>query len=116
MIVSFLSRKLLLAALVFVVLGLIFIIYPDPQFRLIFSRASVPGLSTTRFTFGNGTGFPRNFTGAGGFNFTRGASARTAALGFSAASIIESIIGVGLISVGVVLMAVEMFLTPTKIR
>ena len=109
-------RKLLLFALVFVVAGLVLVIYPDPQFRSIFSSASAPGLSTTRFTFGNGTGFPRNFTGAGGFNFTRGAGARTAVLGFSTASIIESIIGVGLISVGVVLMAVEMFLSPSKIR
>lgn len=99
-------------------MGLVLLIYPDPQFRLIFSGGTTPGFSTTRFTFGNGTGFPGNFTGAGGFNFTRGAggAARAALLGFNTASIIESILGVGLVSVGVVLMVVEMFLTPSKVK
>jgi hypothetical protein len=114
-----LVQKILLAALVFVVVGLVLLIYPDPQFRLIFSGGTAPGFSTTRFTVGNGTGFPRNFTGTGGFNFTRGAgtgAARAALLGFNAASIIESLLGVGLISVGVVLIVVEMFLSPSKPR
>jgi hypothetical protein len=113
-----LASKLLLGALVFVVVGLVLMIYPDPQFRLIFSGGATSGFPTTRFDVGNGTGFPRNFTG--GFNFTRGAgagaAARDALLGFNTASILESILGVGLISVGVVLIAVEMFLTPSKIK
>jgi len=114
-----LVQKLLLAALVFVVVGLVLLIIPDPQFRLIFSGATPGGFSTTRFIFGNGTGFPRNFTGNGGFNFTRGAggaAARAAFLGFNTGSIIESILGAGLVSVGVVLMVVEMFLTPSKVK
>lgn len=105
----------MLASLVFVVVGLVLLIIPDPQFRLIFSGATPGGFSTTRFTFGNGT-IPRNFTG---FNFTRGAggfAARNAFLGFNTASIIESILGAGLVSVGVVLMVVEMFLTPSKVK
>jgi hypothetical protein len=111
-----LVRKLLLGALVFVIVGLVLLIYPDPQFRLIFSGGVTSGLSTTRFTFGNGTSFFRNFT-AGGFNFTRTAGVgRAALLGFSAASIIESLLGVGLISLGVVLIAMEMFLMPSKIK
>jgi hypothetical protein len=113
-----LVSKLLLGSLIFVVVGLVLLIIPDPQFRLIFSGATPGGFSTTRFDFGNGTGFPRNFTGAGGFNFTRGAGAgaRGALLGFNTASILESIIGVGLVSVGVVLMVVEMFLMPSKVK
>jgi hypothetical protein len=108
----------MLGALIFVVVGLVLLIIPDPQFRLIFSGATPGGFSTTRFAFGNGTGFPRNFTGAGGFNFTRGASgaARSALLGFNTVSIIESIAGAGLVAVGVVLMVVEMFLTPSKMK
>jgi len=109
----------MLGALIFVVAGLILLIIPDPQFRLIFSGATPGGFSTTRFTFGNGSGFSGNFTrGAGGFNFTRGAGAgaRASILGFNTASIIESILGAGLVAVGVVLMAVEMFLTPSKVK
>ena len=107
--------KLLLCSLIFVVVGMVLLILPDPQFRLIFSGGATSGFPTTRFSFGNGTGFPRNFTG--GFNFTRGAGggAFRSALGFNAASIIESILGAGLISVGVVLIVVEMFLTPSKV-
>jgi len=95
---------------------MILLIIPDPQFRLIFSGGATSGFPTTRFTFGNGSGFPRNFTG---FNFTRGsgfAGARAAALGFNTMSILESIAGVGLMSVGVVLVVVELFLTPGKTR
>jgi hypothetical protein len=108
-------KKLLLGSLIFVVVGLILLIIPDPQFRLIFSGGATSGFPTTRFNFGNGTGFPRNFTG---FNFTRGTGPggfRAAALGFNTVSILESIAGVGLISVGVVLLIVEMFLTPSKV-
>ena len=98
------------------VVGLVLLIYPDPQFRLIFSGGTTPGFSTTGFTFGNGTSSFRNFT-AGGFNFTRGAgTGRAALLGFNTASIIESLLGVGLVSLGVVLIAVEMFLMPSKIK
>jgi hypothetical protein len=112
-----LVKKLLLGALVFVVVGLVLLIYPDPQFRLIFNGGATGGFPTTRFTFGNGSGFARNFTG-GGFNFTRGAGAGRAAsiLGFNTASIIESILGAGLVSVGVVLIVIEMFITPSKIK
>lgn len=94
---------------------MVLLIVPDPQFRLIFSGGA-SGFPTTRFTFGNGSGFPRNFTGFGGFNFTRGAGAGARAFGFNTVSIIESILGAGLISVGVVLIVVEMFLTPSKLR
>lgn len=110
-------RKLLLGALVFVAVGLVLLIIPDPQFRLIFSGGATGGFPTTFARF-NSTDFPRNFTGAGGFNLTRGAGGglgtRDALLGFNTASIIESIAGVGLIAVGIVLMAVEMFLLPSK--
>ena len=110
------ARKLLIGALIVVVIGLVLLIYPDPQFRLIFSGGAT-GLAN-RGAFGNGTVFNRNFTG-GGFNFTRGAgtgAARAAILGFNAASIIESIAGAGLVSVGVVLIAIEMFLDPSRIK
>ncbi len=99
----------------FVLVGLVLLIIPDPQFRLIFSGGA-SGFPTTRFTFGNGTGFSGNFTRGGGFNFTRGSGARGALLGFNTASILESILGAGLVSVGIVLIAVEMFLTPSKIQ
>ena len=107
------AQKLLIGALIFIVVGMILLIIPDPQFRLIFSGGATSGFPTTRFTFGNGSGFPRNFTG---FNFTRSAGARAAALGFNTMSILESIAGVGLMSVGVVLVVVELFLTPGKTR
>jgi hypothetical protein len=110
-----LAQKLLISALIFVIVGLVLLIIPDPQFRLIFSGGATSGFPTTRFVF-NGT-FPGNFTGGGGFNFTRGAGTRGAsAFGFNTVSILESILGAGLVSVGVVLMVVQMFLTPSKIK
>jgi hypothetical protein len=109
-----LARKLLLAALIFVAVGLVLLIYPDPQFRLIFSGAGARGFPTTGFTF---TG---NRTGAGGFprgNFTRPAGTGVGAvLGFNAVSIIESLLGVGLVGVGAVLIAIELFMMPARIK
>ena len=109
-------KKLLLASLVFVAVGLVLLIYPDPQFRLIFSGAGTTGFPTT-FTFtGNRTAF-----GGGGFpggNFTRGAGRGfgAAAFGFNTVSIIESLLGVGLVAVGAVLIAVEMFMMPARVK
>lgn len=96
-----------------IVVGMVLLIIPDPQFRFIFSGGATGGFPTTRFNFGNGSGFPRNFTGG---NFTRGSfpGARAAAFGFNTMSILESIAGVGLMAVGVVLVIVQLFLTPSK--
>jgi hypothetical protein len=107
-----LGRKLLLGALVFVVVGLFLLIYPDPQFREIFVGGGTGGFPTTGFRF-NGT-IPGNFTFAR--NFTRGTGAAARAFGFSAISVIESLLGVGLVAVGIVFVAIELFLTPTRIK
>jgi hypothetical protein len=107
------GKKILLSSLVLIVVGLVLLILPDPQFRLIFgsSGAFGPGGSTTAFR--------RNFNGTFTGNFTStfprtGAAGRAAAFGFDAVSIIESLAGVGLVAVGVVFVAIELFLGSTK--
>jgi len=103
-----------------VVAGLVLLVYPDPQFRQIFNGGGTSGFPTTRFTF-NGT-TPRNFTfpGAGNFtfpgarNFTRGAAAVAGLINTN--SEIESLLGAGLVAVGVVFVAIELFLTPGRMK
>jgi len=114
---SFLGKKLLLVSLVFVVVGLILLVYPDPQFRAIFSGGSTSGFPTTftssRFTF-NGS-IPRgNFTFPGAGNFTRRAGS-TAAL-INTNNEIVSLLGAGLVAVGVVFVVLELFLTPGRLK
>ena len=107
-------KKLLICSVVMVVAGLALIIFSDPQFRLIFSTSGTSGFPTTRsFTF-NGTiptgGFNRTtFPGAGG-----GAAFRGIGSSFNATAIIESLVGTGLIGVGVVLVLIDMFLGSSK--
>ncbi len=110
------GKKLLLVSLVFVVVGLVLLVYPDPQFRAIFSGGSTSGFPTTftssRFTF-NGT-IPGNFTFPGAGNFTRRAGS-TAAL-INTNNEIVSLLGAGLVAVGVVFVVVELFLTPGRLK
>ncbi|HZW56452.1 MAG TPA: hypothetical protein VFF30_09205 [Nitrososphaerales archaeon] len=102
-------KKTLLSSLILVVAGLALLVYADPQFRLIFAGGSTlgSGFPTTRFSF-NST-FPRSFNGT--FVPRGSLGSRAAALGFNAASIIESLIGVGLVGVGIVFLVIEMFMT-----
>jgi len=109
------GRKILLGALIFIAVGLVLLIYPDPQFRQIFSGGTASGFPTTRFTF-NGT-FPSNFTIPGGFrNFTRGAGGAGAGALINTNSQIESLLGAGLTAVGAVFVAIDLFLTPARPR
>ena len=98
-------------------MGLVLLIYTDPQFRLIFSGAGTTGFPTTGFRT-NGT-FPGGFNGTfRGGNFTRGAGvgALGRVLSFNAASVIESLLGVGLVGVGIVFIAIELFMGPARVK
>jgi len=120
-----LARKLLLVSLIFIVLGLVLLVYPDPQFRQIFSGGGTSGFPTTftgtRFVF-NGT--TRNFTfPGGGFpgggNFTRrgaGAGAFSSLALITTQNEIISLLGAGLVAVGVVFVVIELFLTPSRLK
>jgi hypothetical protein len=106
------GRMILLSSLILILGGLALLIYTDPQFRLIFSSGGTTLGSGSSFTT-----FARNFTGTFSGNFTRFAgrgATRATAFGFSTTSEIETLVGVGLAAVGVVLVGIEMFLNPVR--
>jgi hypothetical protein len=112
-----LGRKLLLVSLIFVVAGLVLLVYPDPQFRQIFNGGGTGGFPTTFPTTGfrfNGT-ISRNFTFPGAGNFTRGRVGAAVGL-INTNTEIESLLGAGLVAIGVVFVAIELFLTPGRIK
>ncbi len=92
------AKKILVAALILILFGLMLVLYQDPQMRLVFTP--IPSGTTGRSFAGNsGT---NAFAPGIGSLATSGTS-----LAFDSTAIVESLLGAGLAGIGLVLVVVE---------
>ncbi len=109
-------RKVLLSSLVLIVVGLVLVVYADPQFRFILTSLAGGAVQPAR-SFNGTFAFPRSANGT----FTRSVRSGNFAtfgsgFGFNAFAISESLVGVALISVGLILVGIEMFAKPVTVK
>ncbi len=96
------GKRAFVVAIILVVVGLLLVVYRDPQFGLIFRSATSSSTPA-------GSSFPSS----GSSFFTSAASTSRAAsssitVAYSALDIIESLLGAGLVGIGLVLACVGM--------
>ncbi|MDG6904775.1 MAG: hypothetical protein JRN20_03200 [Nitrososphaerota archaeon] len=110
------GKKTFILAVIIIVIGVALIVYHDPQFR--FAYNAITGTTAKSSTPSSTGGFPGGFTGGfpGGSVVSVGSSSSSQAIStaFSALDILESVLGAGLIGVGLVLASIAMFSIPIK--
>ncbi len=121
------ARKILIISLIFIIAGLVLVMYSDPIFRTISgtSPSGFPGGGSGFLGGGNSTIFQRcrtvtnesvqqclsqNGITLSGFGRGNGTSVVSSAFGSNA--LVEGISGIGLIAFGSVLVLVQIFRTP----
>lgn len=100
------SRKLLIASALLVLVGLMLILYSSPALRLGLGFSGALGAT---FTSGN-----RTFTFTGIRNATGFAGGQFAGRGIGALTTLETLVGVGFVSVGLVLEVIIILLYQAK--
>lgn len=102
------GKTAFVTAVILIVVGLLLVVYRDPQFGLIFQSSTGPSTPA-------GNSFPST----GSSFFTSASTARAASssitVAYSALDIIESLLGAGLVGIGLVLACVGV-LIPSRIE
>ncbi len=91
------AKRILVVALILIIAGVSLVVYHDPQFRQAVTPSSSSPSSSSSLRFVTGS-----------------SSTSQTILSYSAVDIIESLLGLGVVGVGLVLVGLEIFSAPAK--